>query len=234
MKAWSTAVFPLSVLTTLAGLSFWLLHATSLDEPKRDGKDRHDPDYIISGMKLSKLDKGGLLQYTLTAREVVHFPDDDSTEVAEPYLVYLGKNKPPLTLRSRTAHVSSEGETVIMRDDVHVVRAATPTRPETHGRMPDLTIQTEEETAATKSPVLFTQGNSWLKGVGMNLDNRTQTYVLQSQAVGFFESRRSPAAKPATAPGITATPARQATPNPSRQVEKKTRPVQPRKSKARK
>lgn len=244
MKAWSTAAFPISVLTTLAGLSFWLLHATSIEEPKRDGKDRHDPDYVITGMKLNKLDKAGLLQYTLTANEVVHFPDDDSTEVAAPYLVYLGKNKPPLTMRSRTAHVSSEGETVIMRDDVHIVRAAAANRPETHGRMPDLTIQTEEETAETKGPVVFTQGNSWLKGVGMNLDNRTQTYVLQSQALGFFESRRAPGAKPAAAPRVTAAPqatatpsatpapAKKATPTPPRKVEKKTRPTQPKKTKA--
>ena len=74
MKAWSTAVFPISVLTTLAGLSFWLLHATSLDEPKRDGKDRHDPDYMINGMRLNKLDKTGRLQYTLTAKRVVPLP----------------------------------------------------------------------------------------------------------------------------------------------------------------
>ena len=69
MKAWSTAVFPIAVLTTLAGLSFWLLHATSLDDPKRDGKDRHDPDYMINGMRLNKLDKTGRLQYTLTAEQ---------------------------------------------------------------------------------------------------------------------------------------------------------------------
>lgn len=56
---WSTSIFPIAVLSTLAGLSFWLLHATSLDEEKRDGKDRHDPDYIIRGVQFNKLDKTG-------------------------------------------------------------------------------------------------------------------------------------------------------------------------------
>lgn len=195
MKAWSTAIFPISVLTTLAGLSFWLVHATSLDEPKRDGKDRHDPDYFIKNMRLNKLDKTGRLQYTLTAKEVLHFPDDDSTDVTLPHLVYLSPSKPALTMSAMTAHVSSEGETVVMQDDVKIKRDATATRPSLHGYMPDLTIQTDEETAETGSPVLFTQGNSWLKGVGMNIDNKTQTYVLRSQAVGQFESRKAQARK---------------------------------------
>jgi len=195
MKAWSTAIFPISVLTTLAGLSYWLMQATALDDPKRDGRDRHDPDYIISGMKLNKLDKKGQLQYTLTAKELVHFPDDDSTDVTTPHLVYFSPNKPRLTMSSLTAHVTADGETVFMKDDVRLIRDATPTRPAMYGYMPDLTIQTDDETAQTDSPVLFTQGNSWLKGVGMRVDNKTQTYVLKSQAVGSFESRKAQAKK---------------------------------------
>jgi hypothetical protein len=37
--------------------------------------------------------------------------------------------------------------------------------------------------------VLITQGKSWVKGVGMQVDNRLQTYVLESQATGVLESR---------------------------------------------
>ncbi len=195
MKAWSTAVFPISVLTTLAGLSFWLLQATSLDEVKRDGKDRHDPDYIIDGMRMNKLDKTGRLQYTLTAKQVLHFPDDDSTDVALPHLVYLNPKRPTLTMSSMTAHITSEGETVFMKDDVRIKRDPTATKAALFGFMPDLTIQTEEETAETESPVRFVQGDSWLRGTGMHLDNKTETYVLKSQAVGQFESRKAPARK---------------------------------------
>lgn len=195
MKTWSSAIFPISVLSTLAGLSFWLLHATALDEPKRDGKDRHDPDYLIKGMRLSKLDKVGRLQYTLTAGQVVHFPDDDTTDVTKPHLVYMNPSKPTLTMSSMTAQVSSEGETVYMKDDVRIKRDATATRPALFAFMPDLTIQTEEETAETRSPVRFTQGKSWLTGVGMHIDNKTQTYVLESRAAGQFESRKAKARK---------------------------------------
>ena len=112
MKNWGRAAFPIAVLSTLAGLSFWLVGATSFEDEVKDGKSRHDPDYIIRGMELSRLDKTGRLQYVLNANDVTHYPDDDSTHVTKPDLVYLHPTKPTLTLSALTAQISSEGETV--------------------------------------------------------------------------------------------------------------------------
>lgn len=193
MKNWVTAVFPITILGVLAALTFWLLHATSLPEEKSDGKNRHDPDYYISGMKLNKLDKAGNLKYTFTNDWTVHFPDDDSTDVTNPNLVYMSPKKPTLTMSSRMAHVNSEGEVVFMYDDVRIKRDATAVRAELLGYMPDLTINTEEEIAFTSSPVRFKQGPSWLNGVGMHMDNKSETYEIKSKAVGEFESRRAKA-----------------------------------------
>ena len=57
--------------------------------------------------------------------------------------------------------------------------------------MEQLTVFPNDETAFTKVPVLITQGNSWVKGVGMQANNRTQTYIIESQAVGFMESKKA-------------------------------------------
>lgn len=191
MKSWSTAVFPISVLTVLAGLSFWLMRATALPEAGSDGKDRHDPDYIITQMEVRKLTKDGELQYVLTGDEARHYPDDDSTDVTRPHLTYLQPGKPKLYLSARQAQISADGETVQLDGDVRLRRDPTATHAALFGHMPDLTIRTEEETAFTASPVRFTQGASRLEGVGMHLDNKTQTYVLQSRATGQFESRKA-------------------------------------------
>ena len=55
--------------------------------------------------------------------------------------------------------------------------------------MDELTAFPDEDKAFTKSPVLITKGKSWLKGVGMQVDTRLQTYVLESQAVASLESK---------------------------------------------
>ena len=80
-----------------------------------------------------------------------------------------------------------------MKDDVRIKRDATAARPALFGYMPDLTIQTEEETAETASAVRFTQGNSWLTGVGMNIDNKTRpTSCSRGHVVNLKAERPRP------------------------------------------
>lgn len=191
MRAWSSAVFPLSVLGVLAAISFWLVQVTASPEPRSDGKDRHDPDYIISQMEIRKLTKDGDLQYVLLGDEARHYPDDDSTDVARPRLTYLQPSKPTLYMNADSAQISKDGETVFLHGDVRIKRDPTPKRAALFAYSPDLTVRTEEEIAFTKSPVRFTQGASRLAGVGMHVDNKKQLYVLQSQAKGQFESRKA-------------------------------------------
>ena len=189
MKHWGSALFPLAILLVLAALTFWLRHAIELPEPRRDGKHRHDPDYIIGNPQLRKLDKTGRLQYTLDAEEIRHFPDDDTTDVRLPRLVYLHPSKPSVTMSADRAHVSQDGKQVDLHDHVRVVRAATVRQEPLVATMPDLTVRPDDEKAFTRSPVLMTQGKSWLKGVGMQVDNKIQAYILESQATGQFESK---------------------------------------------
>lgn len=191
MKNWGSALFPLSILLALAALTFWLRHAIELPDERRDGMHRHDPDYIITQPQVRKLDKTGRLQYTLDAAEIRHYPDDDTTDVSKPKLVNLQPKKPPVTISAERAHVSQDGNQVDFYENVHVERAATPTQELMLAAMPDLTVRPDDEKAFTKSPVLITQGSSWLKGVGMQVDHKTQSYVLESQAVGQFESKHA-------------------------------------------
>ncbi|MFZ2855733.1 MAG: LPS export ABC transporter periplasmic protein LptC [Rhodocyclaceae bacterium] len=191
MKNWGSALFPLTILIALSGLTFWLRHAIELPDERQDGKNRHDPDYIISAPQLRKLDKNGQLQYTLNANEIRHYPDDDTTDVTKPVLVNLNTKRPSVTISSERAHVSQDGNQVDFYDDVRILRAATAQQAALLATMPDLVVRPDDEKAFTKSPVLVTQGASWLKGVGMRVDQKTQTYVLESQAVGQFESKHA-------------------------------------------
>jgi lipopolysaccharide export system protein LptC len=191
MKTWGSALFPLVILLALAGLTFWLRHAIELPDVRRDGKHRHDPDYLIDQPQLRKLDLDGRLQYTLNASEIRHFPDNDTTEVSQPKLVYLQTDKPTVTISSERAHIAQDGKQVEFIDNVQIERAATPTQAPMFATMRDLTVRPDDEKAYTQSPVLITQGQSWLKGVGMQIDHAAQTYVIESQAIGQFESKFS-------------------------------------------
>lgn len=188
MKHWGSALFPLGVLLVLSALSFWLRYAVDLPEARHDGKHRHDPDYIINEAQLRKYDEKGLLQYTLIANDIRHYPDDDTTDITRPRLTFLRPDKPVVSMNAERGHVSQQGERVDLSGEVKVKRAADTRQAELVATMPTLAILTGTELAFTSDPILVTQGTSWLRGVGMQLDNKNQTLVLESQALGQFQS----------------------------------------------
>ena len=191
MRFGSSQLFVIVLLALLAGLSFWLQRAVAPVEVVRDGKLRHDPDAIAENFMVRQFDEKGRIKYRLKAPYMMHFPDDDSSELKSPTLINYRPNAPQLTLTGKNAKVTSKGQTVFLWDDVKVVRAATPARPELVARMPDLTVQPDDGTAFTGSPVEITEDKSWVKGVGMHLDNNTSTFELQSQVTGLSYPRRA-------------------------------------------
>ena len=94
---------------------------------------------------------------------------------------------------TENAKVTAKGEVAYLWDNVRVSRDATDRHPELLARSPDLTINTETGIAFTGSPVEITQGQSWLTGVGVHIDNNASTFVLQSQVKGrYIRPRATP------------------------------------------
>jgi lipopolysaccharide export system protein LptC len=186
MKNWQGQLFPIVLLALLAGLSFWLQSAVNVEESRRDGKLRHDPDAIVDNFTVRRFDADGQIKYRLTAPYLEHYPDDDSSELRSPTLVHIRSDAPSITFRALNARVSAGGETVFLWDDVRVSRAATADRPELLAKMPDLTVEPDLGTAFTDSPVEITMGQSWLKGTGARIDNNAATFALQSQVTGLY------------------------------------------------
>ena len=191
MKAWGSALFPLSIMLVLTALTFWLRYATELPETRHDGKFRHDPDYIVNQSTLRKMDENGWLSHVITSSEIRHYPDDDSTELLAPEVAFLKRGKPPLTLRADRGHLTRDNEQVDLVGNVFVRRAGSATDPEMTARTDTLTVLPDEDRAYTRAPVRFTQGNSRATAVGMQIDNRARTYLLESQVRAEMESKRS-------------------------------------------
>lgn len=190
MKLGASKLFTIALLASLAGLSFWLERIVAPVETKPDAKLRHDPDSIAENLLVRQFDEEGRVKYRLTAPYLEHFPDDDASELKKPTITQYRPDAAPVTVSGDNARVTSKGEVVFLWDDVKVVRAATVDRPEAVARMPDLTVHPDEGIAFTQSPVEITEDKSWVKGVGMRVDNNTSTFELQSQVTGLYYPRR--------------------------------------------
>ncbi|WP_126447192.1 LPS export ABC transporter periplasmic protein LptC [Sulfuricystis multivorans] len=191
-------LFPLLLAGILAALSYWLELASRAPEVAKAGKLRHDPDTIVENFEVRRFDPQGALQHTLTARQMVHYPDDDTAVVFEPRIVW--HRPPPTTLEAREAHISSRGEHVALIDDVRITRDGSAGKPQTILTTARMDVWPDDELAKSTQPVTITQGASRIRGEGgMNVDQKSLIYVLEGPVEGVFFRTASPPAATRTA-----------------------------------
>lgn len=196
MKHGSTQLFPILMLGALAGLTFWLQSAIQPPEDTVAKITRHEPDATAENFEIRRLDEQGRLKFRLSGPLLVHYPDDDSTEISQPKLTTYRPASPPIKVEAGNARISADGETVYLWNDVKLIRTATADRPEMVATMPDLTAKPDTGDAFTHSAVEIRQGASWLTGVGGKLNNTTSTLEIQSQVRGHYLRPTPPEAQP--------------------------------------
>ena len=180
MKYNSTTLFPLLMLLLLAGLTLWLERASQPAESKPRNQ-RHDPDYIVDNFTVKRFDAQGKLYQTLEAKQMRHYPDDDSTEADAPRMVYYTEQK--TFLNADKAWIDSGGKTVVLKQNVHVTHENAKALP-TQIATSILTVLPDDEIARTDAPVTITQGKSVINGKGLESSNKTRISVLGGRVHG--------------------------------------------------
>jgi lipopolysaccharide export system protein LptC len=181
------AWFPLALLAVLAALTFWLDRIVQPRDGANSAAVRHDPDYIVDGLAAKRMDKLGRVKHTLVARRMTHYPDNDVTVLLEPSFVTYAEDRAPVTVTSRKARVSANGENVYFEDQVRVVRAP-------HGNQSELTVQTnylhvipDENVARTDKPVTIRNAGIVVSASGLELNSETRILKLEGRVRGTFE-----------------------------------------------
>lgn len=180
----SATLFPLLLAGFLAGISYWLEVTTRPPASAKDGSNRHDPDYYVANFSVRRFDAGGILQHTFSADLMQHYPDDDSTDVTAPRVVY--HRDPATFITSKTATVDGKGEHVRLINAVRIVRAGAPGKPPTTLTTQHLDVWPDTEQARSDVPVLVVQGLSNVTGNTLESNNKAGTHVLDGAVRGIF------------------------------------------------
>ncbi len=181
------SLFPIALMLLLVGLTIWLQQATTLQENYRDDLLRHDPDYIVENFTVRRFSPTGGLQSMLTAKKMVHFPDDDTTVASEPHITYLKGGVTRLT--AHEGLLAPDAREVVLVGDVRGVREATANKAEIVFTTTRLTVFPDDEIARTTAPVTITQGASIVRGIGMESDGKSQIYQLLNQVTSTIEKK---------------------------------------------
>ena len=183
LRAWS-ALLPL--LALLAG-TYWLNQQVLPLAPVPDYKARHDPDYIVNNFSATTLNLNGAPRFLLSAQEMKHYPDDDTTHLIEPRMTAPYQDKPPVHISADRGEVSHNGKEVFLHDDVHVLRDPSAKDSGMQIATSYLHVEPDEETADTDRPVTITEARGITTAVGMKLDSKARVLKLLSRVRSQYE-----------------------------------------------
>jgi lipopolysaccharide export system protein LptC len=159
----------------LVGLTLWLNNLVQAPVARADGSLRHDPDVIVENFSARKLGVGGEVQYTLVARKMVHYPDDDSALLEAVTLESFEPRQPPMTITADHGRLEQGGDRVWIEGNVVVTR-------EGDARIEPATLKTDKllvlpdaGIARTSSQVVLESLSGRAVAASLELDNRART-----------------------------------------------------------
>lgn len=110
------------LLLALAGGSWWLARSLTATKPTFDGHLRHDPDYIVEHFTATVMNEDGRRQYTLTGPRLIHYGDDESSDIDQPRLVKYSDDAPPIRSRADRGWMPKDNDVIVLTGNVQVIR----------------------------------------------------------------------------------------------------------------
>jgi len=177
-------------MLSLALLTFWLERTVREDEIHPSLR-RHDPDYVVTNFSVVRYGPSGSAESTLFARKMVHYPDDDSTELDAPRVLQTRTGEAPMTLTSDRGALSQDGEDAFLYDNVLLVRKAIPTLPEMRLQTSFLHVVRARGLVRTDREVAIREESRYLTGRGLEYDNNSRQLFIRDRVRGRFEARKT-------------------------------------------
>ena len=185
-----TSWLPLAALGLLLGLTLWLEQLVQPPAGRADGSTRHDPDLMVETFNARKLGIDGAVQYTLTARKMVHYPDDDSALLESLTIEAFEPRQPKMTITAQNGRLEQGGDRVFINGNVVVVRDADAKNEATRLTTDNVLVLPDEGIARGSSPVTVESASNRADAASFELNNRTRTLSMEKVRATFKPPRR--------------------------------------------
>ena len=118
-----SVLFPIFFAAILAFVSYWV--QISVENEKRENKLSNSPDYFLTNFKTIQTESNGAIRFILSANEMTHFAQDDTTRLKKPLFIRYKNNIPSSQIEGGIGLVSTDGEEVQIIDNVKIARFET-------------------------------------------------------------------------------------------------------------
>ena len=187
-----TSWLPLAVLGLLVGLTLWLNQLVQPATARADGSRRHDPDLMVENFNARKLGEDGRVLYTLAARKMVHYPDDDSALLDTVKLEAFEPKQPKMTATADHGRLEQGGDRVWVEGNVVVVREGDARNGRARLLTEKLLLLPDAGIARTTSEVRLESPEGNARAAGMELDNHARTLRLDRVSATYRPSPKRP------------------------------------------
>ncbi len=158
------------LLLGLSGLAIWVqqnsekeTHASNTEKTKK----KHSPDYFMENFTITSMNEKGQPRSILTSAKMLHFPDDDSTELDNPFMTMIAENGKPWKIKADRGWVAANNELILLSGNVRIDRLSGPNNRSVKLFTDKLRIHPELDFAETDRPVTMISNKRRTTAIGM-------------------------------------------------------------------
>jgi lipopolysaccharide export system protein LptC len=185
-----TSWLPLTALAILVVLTLWLNQLVQAPIARADGSRRHDPDLIVGNFNARKLGEDGRVLYTLAARKMVHYPDDDSALLESVKVEAYEPRQPRMMITADNGRLEQGGERVLIEGNVVIVRESDGKNESARITTDKLLVLPDAGIARTQSEVQLESPSAHAVASGLEIDNRARVMHLGRVRATYKPPRR--------------------------------------------
>jgi lipopolysaccharide export system protein LptC len=178
---------PLALAAMLALMSAWLNQLAERPPAQDDGGFNHDPDYIVEHFNVQAFDITGRPRHQLTAQRMVHYMDDDTSELVQPQFHLTSADQAPIAVSARRGLIFGDRDSVHFLGDVRASRSATSTRAAYLLSGEHLRLVPDAGILSSDKPVTLQQGKSVIHAGRLYVDEHNKRLELTGGVRGLYE-----------------------------------------------
>jgi lipopolysaccharide export system protein LptC len=183
--------FAIVLLATVLATSYW--YAQTLRAGATGGTGRVGAvDFFAENVALTGFDSVGRARYRLFADRMTHFGNSDDVDLLKPRLLSLRPDQPRVEATALMAHARNNAQTVELRGNVVLTRAADAAQGAMRLETEELTAAPDEDRFWTDAPVRMESGRAVMHSRGMDFDNVARRVELRADVQGRFPPRSQP------------------------------------------
>ncbi|MFW5443313.1 MAG: LPS export ABC transporter periplasmic protein LptC [Methylococcaceae bacterium] len=157
------------VLAVLALFSWLFADVIEEKKIKQFVSPEHSMDFFSSGYYKKEMTVDGVVDRELIADKMVHYSDDGTTHMENPFMTLHNPNAPPWHIKSEAGVLDADGDSLLLQGQVYISRAGTKKRVPITLNTTNLKVKLSVNYAETVQWAELSDGSSKTQGVGLEM-----------------------------------------------------------------